>query len=87
MLAYDQAGADTGNAHKIAKEISAYDSDARAALDYLKSRAECTGRLGVVGICIGGHLAFRAAMNPDVAGDRLLLRHRHPQRQPRQRHA
>lgn len=66
VLAYDQAGADKGNAHKIAKEISSYDSDSRAALDYLKSRADCTGRLGVMGICIGGHLAFRAAMNPDV---------------------
>ena len=38
----------------------------RAALDYLKSDTRCTGRLGVMGICIGGHLAFRAAMNPDV---------------------
>jgi carboxymethylenebutenolidase len=66
VLAYDQAGADTGNAHKIAKEISSYDSDARAALDFLKSHDACTGRLGVMGICIGGHLAFRAAMNPDV---------------------
>lgn len=66
VLAYDQAGADKGNANKIAKEISAYDSDARAALDYLKSNPRCTGRLGVVGICIGGHLAFRAAMNADV---------------------
>jgi carboxymethylenebutenolidase len=66
VLAYDQAGADTGNAHKIAKELSSYDSDARAALDFLKSRGECTGGLGAVGICIGGHLAFRAAMNPDV---------------------
>jgi carboxymethylenebutenolidase len=66
VLAYDQAGADKGNADKIAKEVSAYDSDARAALDYLKSLPNCTGRLGVMGICIGGHLAFRAAMNPDV---------------------
>src|SRR5579863_5013021 len=38
VLPYDAAGADLGNAHKIGKEISAYDSDARAALDYLKSR-------------------------------------------------
>jgi carboxymethylenebutenolidase len=67
VLAYDQAGADKGNAHKIAKEISAYDSDSRAALDYLKSRPDWNGKLGVLGICIGGHLAFRAAMNPDVA--------------------
>ncbi len=67
VLPYDQAGADKGNAHKLAKEISAFDSDARAALDYLKTRAECSGRLGVIGICIGGHLAFRAAMNADVS--------------------
>jgi carboxymethylenebutenolidase len=66
VLPYDQAGADTGNAHKYGKELSSYDSDARALLDYLKSRDDCTGRLGVVGICLGGHLAFRAAMNPDV---------------------
>lgn len=66
VLPYDQAGADKGNADKIAKEISSYDSDARSTLDYLKSRDDCTGKLGVMGICIGGHLAFRAAMNPDV---------------------
>jgi len=66
VLPYDQAGADKGNADKYEKELSSYDSDARAALDHLKSRADCTGKLGVVGICLGGHLAFRAAMNPDV---------------------
>ncbi len=66
VLAYDQAGADIGNAHKYGKELSSYDSDARAALDHLKGREDCNGKLGVVGICLGGHLAFRAAMNPDV---------------------
>lgn len=66
VLAYDENGTSRGNAHKITKEVSAYDSDARAVLDYLKSRDDCTGRLGAMGICIGGHLAFRAAMNPDV---------------------
>jgi carboxymethylenebutenolidase len=66
VLAYDQAGADRGNAHKIAKEISSYDEDARVALDFLKTFEHCTGRLGVMGICIGGHLAFRAAMRPEV---------------------
>ena len=65
-LAYDQAGADRGNALKTTKELSAYDGDARAVLDHLRSRPDCTGKLGVIGICIGGHLAFRAAMNPDV---------------------
>jgi carboxymethylenebutenolidase len=66
VLPYDQAGAEKGNAHKVAKDIASYDGDGRAALDYLKSREDCTGRLGVMGICIGGHLAFRAAMNSDV---------------------
>jgi carboxymethylenebutenolidase len=66
VLAYDTPGADRGNADKIGKPVSAYDSDARAALDALKSHESCNGRLGVMGICIGGHLAFRAAMNSDV---------------------
>ena len=66
VLPYDQAGGERGNARKTGKELSSYDSDARAALDFLKSNAACTGRLGVMGICTGGHLAFRAAMNPDV---------------------
>ncbi len=65
-LPYDQGGAEKGNAHKIAKELASYDSDAKAALDYLKNHAACTGKLGAIGICIGGHLAFRAAMNPEV---------------------
>jgi len=67
VLAYDQAGADKGNADKYDKELSSYDADARAVLDHLKGRPDCSGRLGVVGICLGGHLAFRAAMNRDVA--------------------
>jgi carboxymethylenebutenolidase len=66
VLAYDQAGADRGNAHKYTKELASYDADARAALDHLRSHPACTGKLGVMGICLGGHLAFRAALNPDV---------------------
>jgi len=66
VLPYDQAGADRGNADKIGKELSSYDDDARVALTYLQSHPQCTGKLGVMGFCIGGHLAFRAAMNPEV---------------------
>ena len=66
VLAYDEAGAERGNRHKTTKELGSYDSDARAALDFLKAHPNCTGKLGVMGICIGGHLAFRAAMNSDV---------------------
>ena len=66
VLAYDQAGSDTGNKWKYEKELASYDADTRAVLDHLKSRPDCTGALGAVGICLGGHLAFRAAMEPDV---------------------
>ncbi len=65
-LAYDQAGSDRGNELKTTKEVASYDADARAVLDHLKSRPDCTGKLGAIGICIGGHLAFRCAMQPDV---------------------
>ncbi len=66
VLAYDTAGTDRGNALKTAKDLAAFDSDARAGLDYLAAYPGCTGQLGAMGICLGGHLAFRAAMNPDV---------------------
>ncbi len=66
VLAYDETGAERGNHHKITKTVSSYDSDARVTLDYLATVPHCTGKLGVIGICIGGHLAFRAAMQPDV---------------------
>jgi carboxymethylenebutenolidase len=65
-LAYDQAGADRGNQHKLGKPIGAYDADARAVIAHLQSHPQCTGRIGSVGICIGGHLSFRAAMSSKV---------------------
>jgi carboxymethylenebutenolidase len=63
---YTTEGTDKGNRYKIEKVLSNYDSDARAVLDHLKAMPECSGRLGSVGICIGGHLSFRTAMNEDV---------------------
>ncbi|MGO9607599.1 MAG: dienelactone hydrolase family protein [Candidatus Binataceae bacterium] len=65
-LAYDAAGTARGNELKTTKTLASYDSDARAAIDFLKSYPHCTGRIGAAGICIGGHLAFRAALNPEV---------------------
>ena len=59
-LAYDQAGADRGNALKLLKEVPAIDGDARATVDFLKAHPSCTGRIGALGICVGGHLSYRA---------------------------
>lgn len=65
-FAYDTAGTERGNRLKITKPLSQYDSDSRALVDYLRSAPECNGRIASLGICLGGHLAFRAAMNPEV---------------------
>jgi carboxymethylenebutenolidase len=66
VIPYDDAGAQRGNRHKVAKPIQAYDDDARACIAYLRGAPSSTGRLGAIGICIGGHLSFRAAMNPEI---------------------
>lgn len=66
VLAYDAAGSARGNHDKTAKPVTAYDADARAALDHLAARDDCDGRLNALGVCIGGHLAFRCALDPRV---------------------
>ncbi len=66
VLEYDNAGRDKGNAHKRSTRMSTFDDDAGVVLDALRAHPRCNGRLGVVGFCIGGHLAFRAALRPDV---------------------
>lgn len=66
VLAYDKDGTDKGNRYKVDTAVASFDADAEAVLALLASHAACTGRLGAVGFCLGGHLAFRAAMNPRV---------------------
>ncbi len=68
VFAYDQAGSDRGNKWKYEKELASYDADTRAILDHLKGREDCNGSIGALGICLGGHLSFRAAMEPEVVG-------------------
>lgn len=66
VLGYDDAGREKGNADKAAKDVQGYDSDNRAAIEYLQTQAWFNGNLGAMGFCIGGHLAFRAALQPEV---------------------
>jgi carboxymethylenebutenolidase len=66
VLGYDDAGKDKGNAYKHATKLSTFDADAGVVLAALKADSGCNGRLGVVGFCIGGHLAFRAAFHDEV---------------------
>ena len=58
-------GRRTRQLHKITKELASTDADARAVLDFLADHPSCTGKLGSIRICVGGHLSFRA-FNPDV---------------------
>ena len=66
-LAYDEAGTDLGNKLKFTKPLPAYDADARAALTALAQHPACNGKLATFGVCLGGHLAYRAALDPRVA--------------------
>ncbi|HXH15601.1 MAG TPA: dienelactone hydrolase family protein [Sphingomonas sp.] len=66
-LNYDQTGTDRGNALKIAKPVAAYDRDAQAGLTALAQNPACNGKLATFGVCLGGHLAYRAALDPRVS--------------------
>jgi len=66
VLAYDDAGRDKGNADKAAKDVQDYDSDNAAMIAWVKQQAFCSGDVGAMGVCIGGHLAFRAALQPEI---------------------
>ncbi len=67
VLAYDQAGTDRGNELKITKPFAAFDADSKAAFGFLQAHESCSGKLGSMGVCLGGHLAYRAALDPRVS--------------------
>ncbi len=66
VLPYTPEGTSRGNAAKIAKTLASYDDDTRACSELLRSSPHCTGRIGSFGMCLGGHLAFRAALRPEI---------------------
>lgn len=67
VLEFDDAGRERGLADAARTTAADFDADCRAALDYLAAHPRVAeGKLGAAGFCIGGHLAFRAALQPDV---------------------
>ncbi|PSS25050.1 hypothetical protein M430DRAFT_114427 [Amorphotheca resinae ATCC 22711] len=66
-LNYDAVGTDLGNDWKYAKTLAAYDEDASLTISHLLSLPTCTGRIGSTGMCLGGHLAYRSALDPRVS--------------------
>ncbi len=67
VLAYDKKGTDRGNFLKFEKPVAAFDSDAMALIDSVMSRPDYRWKgVGTIGFCLGGHLAFRAALDSRV---------------------
>ncbi|KAL1864385.1 hypothetical protein VTK73DRAFT_5928 [Phialemonium thermophilum] len=66
-LAYDVPGTDQGNEWKVKKTLDSYDEDSKKTVDYLLGLPTCTGRIGTTGMCLGGHLALRAALDPRIS--------------------
>ena len=66
VLAYDDAGRDKGNTDKSAKDVEGYDADNQAMIAWIKKQPWFAGSIGAMGFCIGGHLAFRAALQPEI---------------------
>lgn len=58
-----------GNDDARRTEIAEYDADARVVLDWLKSNSQVASeQMGTLGFCIGGHLALRGALQPEIKG-------------------
>jgi carboxymethylenebutenolidase len=66
VLGYDDAGKDKGNLDKITKPLEQHDDDTVVLVEFLQAHPQSTGKIGTMGICLGGHLACRAAINPAI---------------------
>ena len=66
-IPFDDAGRNRGLEDAAKTPVADFDADCRAGLDWLSKHPKVApGKIGVVGFCIGGHLAFRAAFQPNV---------------------
>jgi carboxymethylenebutenolidase len=66
-IPFDDAGRTRGLEDARRTPVAHFDEDRGAALKYLAAHPKVApGKLGAMGFCIGGHLAFRAALEPAV---------------------
>lgn len=67
VLGFDGEGKVRGQRDAEETPVADFDADIAAALAFLAGRDAVTdGPLGAAGHCTGGHLAFRAALRPEV---------------------
>jgi carboxymethylenebutenolidase len=63
----DDLGRMRGNDDARRTAIADYDADCRTVIEFLKAESGvCPGKIGTLGFCIGGHLAFRAAFMSEI---------------------
>lgn len=67
VIPFDDAGRARGLANATRTEVAQFDAGTRLAVAQLAAHASVApGQIGAAGFCIGGHLAFRAALQPEV---------------------
>ena len=64
---FDDAGRDRGQACAKRMRVRDFDDDIEVLLAYLAGRPDINPKvIGATGFCLGGHVAFRAALSPRV---------------------
>ena len=67
VIPFDDGGRTRGQQDAAKTAVADFDADCRAGLDWFSKHPKMArGKIGAIGFCIGGHLAFRAAFQPDV---------------------
>ncbi|MBD3641910.1 MAG: dienelactone hydrolase family protein [Marinobacter sp.] len=65
-LTYDQAGSARARKLRGGLDDTQAGADVSQAAEYLRARPEVEGKVGAVGFCLGGQLAYRAAATGSV---------------------
>jgi carboxymethylenebutenolidase len=66
-IPFDDAGRTRGQQDAAKTPVAHFDADCRSGLNWLFEHPQVApGKIGAMGFCIGGHLAFRAAFQHDV---------------------
>jgi len=59
VLPADPKGTEQGTQYKKTTKMSTYANDLDELIKHLNNYPRCSGRLGSLGFCVGGHIALR----------------------------
>ena len=65
-VGYDESGMATGIQEMGKLDADQMIADARATVSWLRARPDVSGKIGVMGFCIGGHMTYLTAAETDV---------------------